>query len=73
MALAVRSGSTRRWRKLRAYVLRRDGKRRCQRCGGRDVESCNVITSYRGLRAGSMFLPTAGRCVRRVTMGMHGR
>ena len=33
MALASRSGSTRRWRKLRAYVLRRDGGR-CQRCGG---------------------------------------
>ena len=31
-----RSGSTRRWRKLRAYVLRRDGGR-CQRCGGTEI------------------------------------
>ena len=64
MALAVRSGSTRRWRKLRAFVLRRDGKR-CVRCGG--ASSCNVTTSSRALREGSTPRQTAGRCVRRVT------
>ena len=33
MDLAARSGSTRKWRRLRAFVLRRDGGK-CQRCGG---------------------------------------
>ena len=32
MAVTSRGGSTRKWRRLRAFVLRRDGGR-CQRCG----------------------------------------
>ena len=42
MALAVRSGSTRRYRRLRAFVLRRDGKR-CQRCGGHTGLECHHV------------------------------
>ena len=42
MVLAPRSGSTRRWRKLRAFVLRRDGGR-CQRCGGNEKLECHHV------------------------------
>ena len=42
MVLASRSGSTRRWRKLRAFVLRRDGGR-CQRCGGKEKLECHHV------------------------------
>ena len=48
MALAARSGSTRRWRKLRAFVLRRDGGR-CQRCGGKEkLEAHHIIPRTAG-------------------------
>ena len=42
MELTPRSGSTRRWRKLRSYVLWRDGGR-CQRCGGKERLECHHI------------------------------
>ena len=48
MALISYKGSTRRWRKLRAYIIRRDGGR-CQRCGGNDrLEVHHVIPSAHG-------------------------
>ena len=57
MALAPRSGSTRRWRKLRAYVLARDGGR-CQRCGGKEkLEAHHVIPRT----AGGLDAPSNGR------------
>ena len=44
VAVTSRGGSTRRWRKLRAFVLRRDGGR-CQRCGsgGGKLEVHHII------------------------------
>ena len=42
MDLAVRSGSTRRWRRLRAFVLQRDGGR-CVRCGSRVRLECHHV------------------------------
>ena len=42
MALAVRRGSTRRYRRLRAFVLRRD-KGRCVRCFGRVGLECHHV------------------------------
>ena len=48
MALISWKGSTRRWRKLRAFVLRRD-QGRCQRCGGKDRLECHhVIPQFAG-------------------------
>ena len=57
MALAVRSGSTRRYRRLRAFVLRRDGKR-CVRCKA-VTSGSNVTTSYRRTAGG---LDTPSNC-----------
>ena len=37
-----RSGSTRKWRRLRAFVLRRDGGK-CQRCGGKVKLECHHV------------------------------
>ena len=42
MVLISYKGSTRRWRKLRAFVLHRDGGR-CQRCGGKDRLECHHV------------------------------
>ena len=48
MALISYKGSTRRWRKLRAFVLHRDGGK-CQRCGATDrLEAHHVIPSSAG-------------------------
>ena len=48
MALASRGGSTRRWRKLRAHVIRRDGGR-CQRCGSSTrLEVHHIIPAVAG-------------------------
>ena len=42
MGLVSWKGSTRRWRKLRAFVLHRDGGR-CQRCGGTAKLECHHV------------------------------
>ena len=48
MGLISYKGSTRRWRRLRSYVLARDGGR-CQRCGGKEKLECHhVVPSAAG-------------------------
>ena len=42
LVLGSRGGSTRRWRRLRAFVLRRDGER-CQRCGSAQKLECHHL------------------------------
>ena len=61
MVMTGRGGSTRRWRKLRAFVLRRDGGQ-CQRCGGTQKLECHHVVPQK-ITAGSMFLPTAAQFV----------
>ena len=70
MALAVRSGSTRRYRRLRAFVLRRDGGR-CQRCGGRVGLECHHVIPR---TAGGLDTPSNCRTLCRTCHdGLHGR
>ena len=70
MALAVRSGSTRRYRRLRAFVLRRDGKR-CVRCGGRDGLQCHHVVPR---TAGGLDVPSNCRTLCQTCHdGLHGR
>ena len=59
MAMRPRTGSTRRYRKLRAFVLRRDGGK-CQRCGGAGLECHHVVPL--GLPAVWIRRQTVGRC-----------
>ena len=54
MALRPRIGSTRRYRKLRAFVLRRDGGK-CQRCGGGVGLECHHVIP---LAAGGRDIPS---------------
>ena len=43
MALRPRTGSTRRYRRLRKYIIARDGGR-CQRCGsGKSIQAHHVV------------------------------
>ena len=59
MVMTSRGGSTRRWRKLRAFVLRRDGGK-CQRCGGNRKLGVSPRHSANGGRARcSLKLPDA--------------
>ena len=58
LALPRRSGSTRRYRKLRAYVIRRDGC--CQRCGGQDQLECHHVIP---VAAGGLDLPSNLRTI----------
>ena len=70
MALAVRSGSTRRYRRLRAFVLRRDGKR-CQRCGGHTGLECHHVIPR---TAGGLDVPSNCRILCVVCHdSLHGR
>ena len=70
MALAARSGSTRRWRRLRAFVLRK--RRRAvstlRGYGRKTSLECASCDPAKRRLAGSMFLPTVGRCAWRVTI-----
>ena len=73
MAVTSRGGSTRRWRRLRAFVLRRDGGR-CQRCGGKEKLECHHVIPR---TAGGLDVPSNCRilCVGNVTtksMGAEG-
>lgn len=68
--VVVRTGSTRRWRKLRAFVMRRDGSR-CQRCGGRASPECHHVVP---LAAGGLDTPSNLRILcRSCHDGLHGR
>ena len=70
MALAARSGSTRRWRKLRAYVIRRDGGR-CVRCGGGKRLECHHVIPR---TAGGLDIPSNCRALCLACHdGLHGR
>ena len=70
MALRPRTGSTRRYRKLRAFVLRRDGGR-CQRCGGGVGLECHHVIP---LGAGGLDTPSNCRALCRACHdGLHGR
>ena len=60
----VRSGSTRMWRKLRAFVLARD-KWRCQRCGGQTRLECHHVIPR---TAGGLDIPS--NC-RMLCLGCH--
>ena len=59
MALTSRGGSTRRWRKLRAFVLRRDGEK-CQRCGGNKKLECHHVIPR---TAGGLDVPSNCRTI----------
>ena len=70
MGLISHKGSTRRWRRLRAYVLFRDGGR-CQKCGGKDrLEAHHVVP----VSAGGLDTPSNLRtlCLFHHD-GLHGR
>ena len=71
MGLISSKGSTRRWRKLRAYVLHRDGSL-CQRCGGtnRPLEAHHLVPAS----AGGKDVPSNIRTLCRPCHdGLHGR
>ena len=70
MALRPRTGSTRRYRKLRAFVLRRDGLK-CQRCGSSVGLECHHVIP---LGAGGLDTPSNCRALCRACHdGLHGR
>ena len=70
VVLAPRSGSTRRWRKLRAYVLRRDGGR-CQRCAGNEKLECHHVIPR---TAGGLDVPSNCRMLCQICHdALHGR
>ena len=68
--MTSRGGSTRRWRKLRSYVLRRDGGR-CQRCGGKEkLQAHHVIPAS----AGGLDIPSNVRILCVICYdSLHGR
>ena len=68
--MTVRSGSTRRWRRLRTFVLARDGGR-CQRCGSRIRPECHHVVP---MAAGGRDEPANLRTLCRACHdGLHGR
>ena len=70
MVLVTRSGSSRRWRKLRAYVIRRDGVR-CVRCGGKEKLECHHVIPR---TAGGLDAPSNCRTLCLTCHdGLHGR
>ena len=70
MVMTWQGGSTRRWRLLRAFCLRRDGGR-CQRCGRPEgLEAHHVIPRT----AGGLDAPSNVRMLCRPCHdGLHGR
>ena len=70
MDLISWKGSTRRWRKLRAFVLHRDGGR-CQRCGGKDRLECHHVIPR---TAGGLDAPSNCRTICEICHSqLHGR
>ena len=70
MALTVRSGSTRRYRRLQLLVLARDG-RRCVRCGSRVGLQCHHVVP---LAAGGLDTPSNCRTLCEICHSrLHGR
>ena len=70
MALISWRGSTRKWRRLRAYVLRRDAGR-CQRCGCHTGLECHHVIP---VASGGLDAPSNCRTLCRPCHdGLHGR